>query len=169
MKAVPRPLGQWVLLVLAIAGASIALSLTSVHDASAPLLCSAQGIVNCERVTSSSHSVIPGTTIPITLPGTAWFVVSAALSICVLRRNQRWIRGAELVWTTLGMLVVLYLVYAEIVVLHSVRVWCNTVHVLIFVSLIVALVEFFLSGQGRAGEIEDPAPSPLEDRHRKEA
>lgn len=55
MKAVPRPLGQWVLLVLAIAGASIALSLTSVHDASAPLLCSAQGIVNCERVTSSSH------------------------------------------------------------------------------------------------------------------
>ncbi len=169
MRMLSRSPGQWLLLALAIAGAGIAIYLTSVHYASVPLLCSSQGVVNCERVTSSSYSVIPGTAIPITLPGIAWFVVSAALSIAAMRRSQRWIRGAELVWTALGMLVVLYLIYAEVVALHTICLWCSAVHALIFVSLIVAIVEFYLSSQERAAEIEDTASSRLAGRRRKGA
>jgi uncharacterized membrane protein len=169
MTSLRQSARQWLLLALAIAGVGIAIYLTSVHYASVPLLCSSQGVVNCERVTSSSYSVIPGTTIPITLPGIAWFVVSAALSILAMRWSQRWIRGAEVVWTALGMLVVLYLIYAEIVALHTLCLWCSAVHVLIFVSLIVAIVEFYLSGRESMAEAEDTASPHLAGRHRKGA
>lgn len=57
------------MLVFAIADAGIAIYLTTVHYAQVPLLCSAQGVVNCELVTSSGYSVVPGTALPITLPG----------------------------------------------------------------------------------------------------
>ncbi len=111
MTTLQRRGGQWLLFALALVGAGIAIYLTSVHYAQVPLLCSSQGVINCERVTSSAYSVVPGTTIPITLPGLAWFFVSALLAILGMRSSARWILRAELSWTLLGMIAVLYLVY----------------------------------------------------------
>ena len=139
---------QWLLLVFAFVGVGIALYLTTVHYAQVPLLCSAQGLVNCERVTSSSYSVIPGTTLPITLPGLAWFILSALLAVLGIRSDQRWIRQTQLAWSILGMLTVLYLVYVEIVILHTLCLWCTGVHLLVFGSLLVLIVEYALTGQG---------------------
>lgn len=155
MKTFQRTVRQWVLLVLALVGAGIAVYLTTVHYAQVPLLCSAQGVVNCERVTASRYSVVPGTTLPITLPGLAWFVVSALLALAGIRSRQRWIRGAELAWTILGMLTVLYLVYVEIVILQTICLWCTAVHVVIFGSLLVAMVEYALSGREEQPEREE--------------
>jgi uncharacterized membrane protein len=153
---------QWLLLALALVGAGIAIYLTTVHYVQAPLLCSSQGLVNCERVTSSSYSVIPGTTLPITLPGLLWFVVSAVLAIGALRQRQRWISTAQLVWGVLGMLTVLYLVYVELVILHTICAWCTAVHVIVFVSLLVMIIERYLEGtQERAAEEEEASVSPL--------
>jgi uncharacterized membrane protein len=39
------------------------------------------------------------------------------------------------------MLVVLYLVYAEIVGLHTICAWCTALHILIFIMFLVALVQ----------------------------
>ena len=155
MKSIRSALRQWLLLAFAIAGAGIAIYLTTVHYEQVPLLCSAQGIVNCERVTSSSYSVVPGTTLPITLPGLAWFAVSAILALGGIRSSQRWIRRAELAWAILGILTVLYLVYAEIVLLHTICLWCTGVHVLVFGSLLVAMVDYTLSGQQWAQAAEE--------------
>ncbi len=146
---------QWCLLVLALAGASIAIYLTTVHYEHVPLLCSAQGVFNCELVTSSSYSVVPGTTLPITLPGLAWFGVSAGLALGGIRSRQRWIKIAALAWTMLGTLTVLYLVYVELVILHTICLWCTAVHVLIFASLLVAIVDCALAGQEQEQEARE--------------
>ena len=153
---------QWLLLALALVGAGIAIYLTSVHYAQAPLLCSSQGVVNCERVTSSSYSVVPGTTLPITIPGLLWFVLSAVLAIGALRQGKRWISTAQLVWGVLGMLAVLYLVYVELVILHTICAWCTAVHVIVFISLLVTIIERYLKGtQERAAEEEKASVSSL--------
>lgn len=163
MQTIQRALGQWLLLVLALVGAGIAIYLTTVHYAQVPLFCSAQGVINCERVTSSSYSVIPGTMIPITLPGLAWFVVSALLALLGLRQRHRWIRGAQLAWAILGMLVVLYLVYVELVLLHTLCLWCTAVHVIVFISLLLTMVEWYRTSQRgedtpEEGEVAVPTP-----------
>lgn len=136
---------QWLLLALALVGVGIAVYLTTVHYEQVPLFCSSQGLVNCERVTSSSYSVVPGTSIPITLPGLLWFVVSAVLAIGALRQGKRWMRTAQLLWGVLGMLTVLYLVYVELVILHTICAWCTAVHVIVFLSLLLIIMERFLS------------------------
>lgn len=156
MTALRQSGRQWLLLALALAGAGIALYLTSVHYAQAPLLCSSQGLVNCERVISSSYSVVPGTALPITIPGLLWFVVSAVLAIGALRQGKRWISTVQLLWGVLGMLTVLYLVYVELVVLHTICAWCTAVHVIVFVSLLVIIIERYLeeTQEGTAEEEE---------------
>jgi uncharacterized membrane protein len=146
---------QWLLFVLALVGAGVAIYLTAVHYAQAPLLCSSQGVVNCERVTSSAYSVVPGTALPITIPGLAWFFVSALLAFLGTRRNGRWILRAELAWAILGMITVLYLIYVEIVLLRTLCAWCTVVHVLIFLSLLVTIVEFYRAAQADELETED--------------
>ena len=157
MKLFQGAVRQWLLLVFAIVGAGVAIYITTVHYAQVPLFCSAQGVVNCERVTSSSYSVVPGTALPITIPGLAWFAISAGLAIGGIRSSQRWIRGAELAWTILGMLTVFYLLYVELVILHTICLWCTAVHVLIFGSLLVAIVDYVLSGQRWEQAAEDSA------------
>jgi uncharacterized membrane protein len=155
MKTFQGVIRQWCLLGLALVGASIAIYLTTVHYAQVPLLCSAQGVVNCERVTSSSYSVVPGTTLPITLPGLAWFLVSAGLAVAGLCASYRWLRLTQLGWMVLGILTVLYLVYVELVLLHTICLWCTVVHVIIFASLLLAVVEYVLSGQEEEPETEE--------------
>lgn len=155
MNTLQRSIGQWLLLILSIAGAAIAVYLTSVHYENVPLICSSQGLVNCERVTSSAYSIIPGTNIPITLPGIAWFIVMAALAIAGLRSERRAIRMIELIWSILGMFSVLYLVYAEIVALHAICAWCTGIHIIIFVSLIISIIEVYRSGLDTAVEPEE--------------
>ncbi|HEU5367402.1 MAG TPA: vitamin K epoxide reductase family protein [Ktedonobacterales bacterium] len=158
-----RSIRQWFLLALAIVGAGVAIYLTTVHYEQVPLLCSSQGLVNCERVTSSSYSVVPGTTLPITIPGLFWFAVSGVLAFLAIRSNRRWIRQAQLVWTILGTLTVLYLVYVELVILHTICIWCTAVHLVIFGSLLLAITEYMLFRQNEeqeAGEEESALVAP---------
>jgi len=120
------------LLVMAAAGTLIAAYLTVTHISPVPLLCTVGSVVNCASVTHSAYSVIPGTTIPISILGIVWFVVSAALTL-----SSR--RALHLAWSTIGLAVVLYLVYVEIVVLHQICEWCTVVHVLVIATFVVTL------------------------------
>ena len=79
MESIRQNKSQLFLFACALLGAGIAVYLTTVHYQLAPLACSTTGFVNCERVLSSSYSVVPGTTIPITVPGLAWSLVMMAL------------------------------------------------------------------------------------------
>jgi hypothetical protein len=76
-----QPFDLIAILLIAIIGLGISIYLTTVHYANAPLVCSAGGIVNCGEVTRSSYSVVPGTSIPVTIPGMLWFLVTGALAL----------------------------------------------------------------------------------------
>jgi uncharacterized membrane protein len=136
---------QLLLLVLSLLGVGITIYLTSVHYENVPLVCSESGLVNCARVISSSYSVVPGTSLPITIPGFAWCVVSASLAIAGLFATtglwQRRIRITQFVWALSGLLVILYLVYVEIVRLHTICAWCTALHILILIMFLVTLVQ----------------------------
>ncbi len=136
---------QFIFLVLSLLGVGISIYLTSVHYENVPLICSENGLINCARVISSSYSVVPGTTVPITIPGLGWCLVAASLAIAGLITSsdsgQRRIRWAQCIWALSGMLVVLYLVYAEIVRLHTICAWCTALHVLILIMFLITLVQ----------------------------
>src|SRR5215471_14665302 len=145
MKQVQYSWSQPLLLMLSLVGAVIAIYLTAVHYENAPLLCSTRGLIDCSRVLSSPYSVVPGTSVPITVPGLFWCAVSAALAIAGLRllqpQVQHRIHLAQFAWSLLGMLTVLYLVYLELVLLHTICAWCTALHVIILIMLLITIVQ----------------------------
>src|SRR6266567_4204408 len=84
MRKMQLSWAPWLLLVLSLIGAGISIYLTSVHYENVPLLCSTSGLIDCSRVLSSTYSVVPGTTVPISVPGLLWCIVSASLAIAGL-------------------------------------------------------------------------------------
>ena len=138
-------MSAWLLAAVGVLGLGISAYLTHLHYSGGVPLCSTGGIVNCAAVTSSSYSVVPGTGLPVTVPGMVWFIVSGVLAAMSLRclhhgvAEPRWLRPAHMLWAAGGLLAVLYLVYAEVVRLHSICEWCTAVHALVFVSLLATL------------------------------
>ena len=167
MRKIQHLVGQLLLLTLSLVGVGIALYLTAVHYENAPLLCSTRGLIDCSRVLSSPYSVVPGTTIPISVPGMAWSVVSAALAIVGLRLLQpqvrRRIQLAEFVWSLLGMLTVLYLVYVELVLLHTICAWCTALHIIILVMFLSTIVQLQQT-EDEPEEAESAKPTPIADK-----
>jgi uncharacterized membrane protein len=133
------------LVAMALVGLGISIYLTAVHYAHVRLVCTSGGVVNCAQVTSSAYSVVPGTQIPITIPGMLWFLASGGLALAAWRARASGkpeparIRPAHAIWGGLGLLFVLYLVYVEIVRLHAICEWCTAVHVLTLLTFLVAL------------------------------
>ncbi|MHB8393591.1 MAG: vitamin K epoxide reductase family protein [Candidatus Dormibacteria bacterium] len=131
-----RP-GALLLLLYAGAGFGVAVYLTAVHYAHVPLVCSATGLIDCARVVTSPFSVVPGTSVPITVPGIGFFVVSFALALAqYLRPFHQRLRQAHFGWACLGLLAVFYLVFVELVELHNICLWCTAVHGLIILTLL---------------------------------
>jgi len=139
MEQIRRAKSQFFILACSLVGAGIAVYLTSVHYELAPLACSESGFVNCAHVLSSPYSVVPGTSIPISIPGLVWNLVMAALAIMGLRLQAGWLRLAQFAWSLAGLLTVLYLVYVEIVLLHTLCAWCTAIHVLILLMFLATL------------------------------
>ena len=141
-----RSLDAWALLAMAAIGLAISAYLTTLHYAGASPVCANGGAFHCTAVTSSTYSLVPGTGIPVTVPGMIWFIVSGGLAARSLRCTRlglpepAWLRPGHAVWGGLGLLSVLYLVYAEVVLLHYICEWCTGVHILVFLSLVVAVV-----------------------------
>lgn len=143
MKPAQYAWNQVLLLIFSVLGAGVAIYLTTVHYENVPLVCSESGPVNCGRVLSSLYSVVPGTPVPITIPGLAWCAVMAALAIAGLYSvsQRRWLYRAQFAWALLGMLAILYLVYVEIVRLHTICAWCSAFHVFVLLMFLVTVVQ----------------------------
>lgn len=161
MKDAHKLIAQVLLLLLSLVGVGIALYLTSVHYEHVPLLCSAQGFVDCQRVTSSAYSVVPGTSIPITVPGLGWAVVSALLAVVGLRTrlNYRRVVVAQCIWSLLALIAVLYLVYVELVLLHTLCAWCTGLHVVILVTFLIAMQQLLSRSQDEDEQEDEETPS----------
>ena len=115
-----------------LAGLAISIYLTVVHYTTVPLACPVSGVINCEQVLTSRYGVIGDSGVPISAAGIVWFAVSAALA--ALGR-----RSVLLVWSSIGLLTALVLVYVEIVQLGAVCIWCTAAHVLVLLIFLIAL------------------------------
>jgi uncharacterized membrane protein len=128
--------GAWFLIGAAVVGLGISAYLTTLHYAHVQPICTTGGYINCGSVLKS---------IPVTVPGMIWFIVSGALAGISIRcarvglDEPEWLRPAHLIWCVLGLVSVLYFVFAEIVELHELCEWCTGVHILVFLSLLVAI------------------------------
>lgn len=143
MNSFRRAGSQLALLVLALLGTGDAIYLTLVHyNNQVELACPENAVFNCTRVISSIYAYVPGTSVPISLPGLAWCLVVALLALAGLwwGAQQRWLRITQFAWTLLGLLAVLYLVYVEIVLLHNICLWCTVLHLLILLMFLLTLV-----------------------------
>lgn len=134
------PLGAVALAVLALIGMGLSGYLTAVHYAPTLLVCSDKGLINCEAVLTSVYSVVPGTSIPITVPGLAYFLVGLVLALIQLRQPANYrLRQAHAIWGGLGLLTVFYLIFVELVELRNICIWCTSVHLTILVTFLFTL------------------------------
>lgn len=134
-----RDRGAVALLGMAVAGIGIAAYLTAVHYADAAPVCAATGsVVDCGAVTRSAWSLVPGTAIPVTVPGMLFFAVSGALAMRALRGRAA-PPALHAAWAAAGMAAVLYFVWAELVALHRICEWCTAVHLLVLATFLLAL------------------------------
>jgi uncharacterized membrane protein len=132
-------------IALALVGLGISIYLTVDHYQHVEPVCIVGSVFDCVKVTSSAYSVLPGTSIPITIPGMLWFIGSGGFAAAMLwylaheQREPSRLRLWFVIWAGAGLVFVLYLVYAEIVQLRALCPWCTGVHVLTLVIFLLAL------------------------------
>jgi uncharacterized membrane protein len=135
---------QWTSLVLSLAGLGVSIYLTIAHFTTTSILaCSAKGYIDCAKVTTSSQSMVFGV-FPVAVLGLAFYVFMVAV-------NSPWgwrLRVPLVWWARVGSIVVgigfvLYLVYAEIIQIGNICLWCTSVHVITF--LLFGLLVFAAS------------------------
>ena len=134
-----RGVVQAVCLSLSVGGVVVAGYLTVAHYTSPSLLvCSDRGMVDCAQVTSSPQSSIAG--VPVAVLGVFFFLAMSFLSLPAAWRSQsRGIKGTRLGLVWVGMCLVLWLMYAELFLIHAICLYCSLVHVITFALFVLIL------------------------------
>lgn len=146
---------QWTTFILAIGGLGVSIYLTIEHfTGNATLACSDKGLINCAKVTTSAQSwvwIIPHHwAVPVSVLGLAFYVFAVVplMSPWAWRVTDHvgpyrvppallpWIRLGSLV---LGMVFVLYLLYAELVWIRNICLYCTSVHAITFLLFALTL------------------------------
>jgi len=135
--------------ILSLGGLGVSIYLTIAHfNTSVTLACPATSTINCEKVTTSPESYAFG--IPVAVLGLAFYVFLAVVNSPWAWRITwpplRWARVGSMV---VGILFVLYLVYAELFSIGAICLWCTSVHVITF-ALFVLIVFGAAAGYGAA-------------------
>jgi uncharacterized membrane protein len=130
---------QLVTWILSIAGLGVSIYLTIAHFTDKPLAgCSESGLVNCTKVTTSPQSYVFG--IPVAVLGLAFFVAAVALmSPWAWRSARREVALIRLASLVVGMAFVLYLLYAELLIIGSICLYCTSVHAITFLLFVLTL------------------------------
>jgi uncharacterized membrane protein len=119
-------------------GLTAYLTITHYTDPAA-LACPDTGIINCTLVTTSSWSVIVG--VPVALLGLIWSVAMVAInSPWAFRSTRAWLAQARVVGVSIGVAMVLYLVYVELFRVDAICLWCTGVHLTTFALFTVVLL-----------------------------
>jgi uncharacterized membrane protein len=114
------------------------------YTGSTTLACPASGAVDCAKVTSSAWSTILG--VPVAPLGLVFFVVMRVLCRpSLLRRRSVALDVARLGFCGIGLLMALYLLWAELFQIHAICLWCTGVHILTFLLFVTLLFGLVLS------------------------
>jgi len=135
--------------ILSLAGLGASIYLTIAHfNTSVTLACPATSTINCEKVTTSQQSYAFG--IPVAVLGLAFYVFLAVVNSPWAWRITwpplRWARVGSMV---VGIVFVLYLIYAELFSIGAICLWCTSVHVITF-ALFVLIMFGAAAGYGAA-------------------
>jgi uncharacterized membrane protein len=143
-RTIPRWLAP-LSLTWCVLGLLVSIYLTYEHyTGSTTLACPASGAVDCAKVTSSAWSTILG--IPVAPLGLLFFAVM--LVLCrpsLLRRRSTVLDVARLGFSGVGLLMALYLLWAELFQIHAICLWCTGVHILTFLLFVTLLFGLVLS------------------------
>lgn len=133
---------RWVILssfVLSLAGLGVAIYMTIAHFEGAQILaCPVSHVLNCEAVTTSPQSYFLG--VPVAVLGLADYVV-----LSLLNSPWAWRSPRDIVWQTRVVVVTgsmafaLWLIYAEVLVIGHICIWCTSVHVITFALLLIVM------------------------------
>lgn len=145
-------------LLLVVGGLGVSAYMTYEHfTENATLVCTIGGVVDCAKVTTSSWAYFLG--IPVAVLGLVFFVVALLLVLPgTWRRSEPWVDRARLAWLSIGLAMVLYLVWAEIFQIGAICSWCTVVHVITFVLWAAVMFGQILSepaGDTTGLELED--------------
>ena len=145
--AAPPAWLQWTTWVLSLGGLGVSIYLTIAHfNTSVTLACPATSTVNCEKVTTSPQSYAFG--IPVAVLGLAFYVfLAVANSPWAWRVTWPPLRWARIGSLVVGIVFVLWLVYAELFKIGAICLWCTSVHVITF-ALFVLIVFSAAAGYG---------------------
>lgn len=110
------------------------------------VLCPSNGLLNCDKVLTSSYSVIFG--IPNGYYGIAFFAI--VLALAYLRRP-----GALIVVTAAGIGFVAYLVHAEYL-LGAICLYCSVVHLMTVCLFLISLYELGGESRKQGGGSKEP-------------
>jgi uncharacterized membrane protein len=124
-------------LFICVLGLADAAYLTYAHYTSASnLACSTKGFIDCAAVTTSRYSHIFG--VPVAVLGLIYFVFMTPLMLPVAWRSpNRWLRLVRLGSSIVGVGMVLWLVYVELIRLDNICEYCTGVHVLTLALFVV--------------------------------
>jgi uncharacterized membrane protein len=123
--------------VLALAGLGVSIYLTIAHFTESALAgCSEKGLINCTKVTTSPQSYVFG--IPVAVLGLAFFVfVAAIMSPWAWQAARREVHLLRIASMVVGIGMVIYLVYAEFIIIGSICLYCTSVHVITFLLFVL--------------------------------
>ncbi len=134
-----EPVATWAIyttFALSLVGLAVSIYLTITHFEPQALLCSGTGTIDCAAVTTSAQSYFLG--VPVAILGLSTYVVLTALnSPWGWRAKWYWLQVARFVITIASMGFVLWLVYAELIIIDHICIYCTSVHVITFALLIV--------------------------------
>ena len=143
-RTIPRWLAP-LALTWCVLGLAVAVYLTYEHyTGSTTLACPATGAVDCAKVTSSAWATILG--IPVAPLGLVFFAVMLVLCLPgMLRRTSTALDVVRLGFCGIGLLMALYLLWAELFQIHAICLWCTGVHILTFLLFVTLLFGLVLS------------------------
>jgi uncharacterized membrane protein len=133
----PAPWMQITTFVLALAGLGVSIYLTIAHFTESALAgCSESGLVNCTKVTTSPQSYVFG--IPVAVLGLAFFVfLVAIMSPWAWQARRREVHMLRIASMVVGIGMVIYLVYAEFIIIGSICLYCTSVHIITFLLFVL--------------------------------
>jgi len=122
--------------LLSLLGLGLSIYLTITHFATQLLVCSGTGFVNCAKVTTSPQSYFLH--VPVAFLGLGTYAVMTVInSPWAWHAKARWLHVGRFVLSMVSMCFVLWLVYAELIIIKSICLYCTAVHVTTFALLIV--------------------------------
>jgi len=135
-----QPVPRWAIYaswILSIIGLGLAAYLTWEHyNAKVFNGCPENSVFNCQVVTTSAQSTFLG--IPVAVLGLANFIVFAIInSPWAWRVRHYWLHVARLVLVVGGMAFVLWLLYAELMIINKFCLYCTGVHLVTFAMFVV--------------------------------